>query len=121
MVQPALRAVLVAGDGAGVCSGDGVRSGRADHPVCGDEVELSVRMAGQRLLEVRWLARGCPAAMAVAALCSKALANVEAATAPAALQRAIVAHGGLAATERHAEALVLRALAEALRLPEALG
>lgn len=114
MVAPALRAVLLAGDGAGACDGPGVRTGRAEHPVCGDELELSVRAAAGVLSEVRWLARGCPATMAVAALAAKVLPGVPIASAAVSLQRAIAAHGGLQPAERHAEAMVLRALAAAV-------
>jgi NifU-like protein involved in Fe-S cluster formation len=113
MVTAALRELLERGDGAGECDGAGAASGRAQHPVCGDDVQLSVRVAGARIAELRWRASGCPASMAVAALAAKALPGVAVQDAAHALRAAIAAHGGLAATERHAEALVLRALAAA--------
>ncbi len=114
MVGPALREVLVRGDGAGQCEGPGAATGHASHPVCGDEVQLSVRRDGSRIAELRWRASGCPASMAVAALAAKVLPGVDGGSAAAALQAAIAAHGGLAPVERHAEALALRALAQAL-------
>jgi nitrogen fixation NifU-like protein len=113
MVTPALRDVLVRGEGAGECTGAGARAGSASHPVCGDEVQLSVRVDGRVIAAARWRASGCPASMAVAALAAQVLPGVDVADAPAVLRAAIAAHGGLAATERHAEALALRALAEA--------
>jgi NifU-like protein involved in Fe-S cluster formation len=113
MVAPRLHEVLVRGEGAGACAGEGVRSAGATHPVCGDHVELSVRRSGAMILEVRWRAAGCPAAMAVAALAAKVLKDVAVVAAAEVLRQAVAAHGGLAAHERHAEAIVLRALAEA--------
>jgi NifU-like protein involved in Fe-S cluster formation len=114
MVGEALRAVLLAAEGAGLLEGGGVATGRADHPVCGDEVVLSVRLDGDRIAALRWQARACPAATAVAALAAKVLPGVQVVAAPATLRAAIGAHGGLAAHERHAEALLLRALAAAV-------
>jgi NifU-like protein involved in Fe-S cluster formation len=113
MVGPALRELLVAGALAGECTGDGVVAGQAEHPVCGDRVQLSLRLAHGTIAEARWRAAGCPASVAVAALAAKVLAGVPIADAPSVLRAAIAAHGGLAAHERHAEAMVLRALAAA--------
>ena len=113
MVGAGLREVLVRGEGVGECVGAGVAAGSAEHPVCGDHVQLSVRAGGGMIDEVRWRAAGCPAAMAVAALAAKVLRGVPVVSAGDVLRAAIVAHGGLAAAERHAEAIVLRALAQA--------
>jgi NifU-like protein involved in Fe-S cluster formation len=114
MVGQLLRDVLLRGDGVGECAGPGASSGAAEHPVCGDHVQLSVRVDGGAIVDARWRAAGCPASMAVAALAAQALPGARVDGAPAALRAAIAAHGGLDATERHAEALVLRALAAAL-------
>jgi NifU-like protein involved in Fe-S cluster formation len=113
MVSPALREVLVRGDGAGECSGPHAAVGAAEHAVCGDRVQLSVRVERGAIVEARWRADGCPASMAVAALAAVALRGVPVAEAAAALRAAIAAHGGLHAAERHAEQLVLQALARA--------
>jgi NifU-like protein involved in Fe-S cluster formation len=113
VVSERLRLVLEHGRGVGDCSGDDVRSGSAEHPVCGDRVQLSLRLAGGVITELRWRAAGCPASMAVAALAAQELAGVAPDAAPAALRAAIAAHGGLGAHERHAEGMVLRALAQA--------
>lgn len=113
-MEPRLRALLLAGEGMGELAGAGVTAGRAEHPICGDVVELSVHRLADRIAAVRWRATACPASMAVAALAARVLADVPVAEAPAALQAAIAAHGGLAAHERHAEGLLLRALAAAL-------
>lgn len=87
--------------------------GTAEHPVCGDRVQLSVRHDRGVIHELRWRASACPATTAVAALAAKVLAEVPIAGAEAALRAAISAHGGLEPHERHAEAVVLKALAAA--------
>ena len=86
----------------------------AEHAICGDRLQLSVRKEDGTIRAVRWRAAGCPASMAVAALCAKVLVDVPVAAAATALRSAIAAHGGLAAHERHAEGMALRALAAAL-------
>lgn len=113
MVSSRLRELMLAAEGAGELEGDAVRRGAADHPVCGDRVQLSVRFDGDAVAELRWRASGCPATMAVAALAARALVGCPEPRWPEALRAAITAHGGLAAHERHAEGLVLRALAAA--------
>ncbi|MGB3967736.1 MAG: iron-sulfur cluster assembly scaffold protein, partial [Planctomycetota bacterium] len=75
MVGARLRELLLAGEGAGDCTGPGARVGTADHPVCGDTVQLSVRVDAGTIRELRWRASGCPATVAVAALAAKVLAG----------------------------------------------
>jgi NifU-like protein involved in Fe-S cluster formation len=113
VVGERLRAVLQRGLLVGDCVGADARSGSAEHPVCGDQVQLSLRLVDGRIGELRWRAAGCPASMAVAALAAQELTGVAPGAAAGALRAAIAAHGGLAAHERHAEAMVLRALAQA--------
>ena len=114
MVSPALRELMQRGELVGVCDGPEVRTGSAEHGVCGDQVQLSVRCRDGRLLEVRWLAQGCPATLAIAALAARTWTDLPHSEATDALSAAIAGHGGLAAHERHAAALVLRALAAAM-------
>ncbi len=113
-MSPALRSLLQRAPGAGDLAGTDVRVGRAEHPVCGDEVELSVRVRAGRIAELAWRARGCPASVAVAAAAHEALRDVELGAARAALAAHIDALGGLGQTERHALTLVLQALDGAL-------
>ena len=113
MVADRLREVMLRAERVGELVGPEVRSGSAEHPVCGDRVVLSVRREGDRIAEVRWRASGCPASMAVAALAAPVLVDVPAADAGPTLRAAILEHGGLQAHERHAEAMVMRALAAA--------
>jgi nitrogen fixation NifU-like protein len=110
MVSQRLRQVMLAAVGAGRLAGEGIRHGCASHPVCGDEVDLQLRCRGDAIAELAWQARGCPATMAVVALAGQVLPGQPLAGAAEALRAALAAHGGLAAAERHAEALFLRAL-----------
>ena len=115
IMESSLRQVLLAGEGVGELTGPGTGQGVADHPVCGDRVQLSVQHEDGTIRAVRWRAAGCPASMAVAALCAKVLVDVPVASAAAALRAAVAAHGGLASHERHAEVMALRALAVAVQ------
>jgi NifU-like protein involved in Fe-S cluster formation len=113
MVSDRLREVMLRAEGVGELTGPEVHTGRAEHPVCGDQILLHVRFLAGNIEQLRWQANGCPAAMAVAALASVVLPGTALATAPSTLQNALQAHGGLRAHERHAEGLLLRALAQA--------
>ncbi|MFT4514281.1 MAG: hypothetical protein ACI89X_000794 [Planctomycetota bacterium] len=114
MVKEALKAVLERGFGVGELTGENVGSGFAEHPICGDRVQLSVRHEDGVVHEVRWRADGCPASMAIAALAAEVLVDVPETKFEAVLHQAIGSHGGLARHEHHAEAMVVRAMREAL-------
>jgi NifU-like protein involved in Fe-S cluster formation len=114
MVSEGLRALLERGDGVGELTGKDVSTGFAEHPICGDRVELSVRVQGGMLREVRWRAAGCPASMAVAALTTAVLQDVSVQQFESVLHAAIADRGGLKRHERHAAAMVIRALQEAV-------
>lgn len=113
MVRAALRAMLQCDEHVGECVGGDARTGAAEHAVCGDRVQLSVRCVDGQLHDVRWRAEGCPATLAVAALAARTWRSLPLPRAESALQAALAAHGGLDPHERHAAALVLRALAAA--------
>jgi NifU-like protein involved in Fe-S cluster formation len=115
MVSPRLRALLLQNEGAGALAGAGVRTGQSEHPVCGDQVEVDVRVAGGVIEALRWRARGCPATQAVAAAAAGALLGCALDAAPQALRARLAELGDLAAHERHAEAMFLRALEQACR------
>ena len=91
-----------------------VATGRAEHPICGDVVEVDVRIDAGRILDLRWRANGCPATHAVAACAHGALPGSEVAAAAMTLRRALATLGDLAAAERHAEALFGRAFTAAV-------
>jgi nitrogen fixation NifU-like protein len=45
------------------------------NPVCGDILRLSIRMAGERIAEARFLCRGCTTAIAAASFLTEQLAG----------------------------------------------
>lgn len=112
-MSDALRRVMLAAEGAGELGGGGVQSGRASHPVCGDEVAVDVRLSGDIVEELAWRARGCPACVAVAAAAPEALRGAARGEAPELLRGRLDQLGGLARHERHAERIFLEALAQA--------
>lgn len=119
MVSPQLRALAAAAAGAGRIdlargAATTVASGRGEHPVCGDEVEVDVAIEGGRVADLRWRAKGCPATYAVAAAAHAALVGKLVVDAAACLRAELARLGDLAPTERHAEAMFCRALAQAI-------
>jgi NifU-like protein involved in Fe-S cluster formation len=121
MVSEALRRLALAADGAGELAGADVRSASREHPVCGDVVTLFVRVRDGRFDDVRWLAHGCPATMAAAAAARGAWLGAAPAEAATRLRARLAQLGDLAAAERHAERLLLDALAQALAAGPAAG
>jgi NifU-like protein involved in Fe-S cluster formation len=113
VVSEALRAASRAAIGAGSLAGAGVARGRAEHPVCGDELELDVRVREGVVAELAWRARGCPATLAVAACLHGACVGAAIGDARTRLEAQLGRLGGLAAHERHALELALRCLAQA--------
>ena len=113
MVTQALREVMLAADGAGRLTGDGVSTGSAEHPVCGDRIELDCRIEADTFVEIAWRAEGCPATMAVVAAAPAAWTGQPIAVAEDRLRQRLHALGGLAKTEAHALSMLLRALREA--------
>lgn len=112
-MSEALRTLLRQAPGAGELAGEDVVRGRAEHAVCGDEVEVDVRLAGGVVAELAWRARGCPACMAAAAAAHGALVGAPFAQARARLAERVAALGGLGPTGQHALDLVANALAAA--------
>src|SRR5208283_4506452 len=51
---------------------DADASARIENPACGDILELTIKVAGDRVAEIRFRARGCVAAMA----CGSALTEL---------------------------------------------
>ena len=113
-MSDALRAASRAADGAGRLTGDRVRSGRAEHPVCGDELEVDVLLGDGRIEDLAWRAHGCPATLAVAACLRPACLGTTPAEVPARIASRVAELGGLATHERHALDLGARAVAMAI-------
>lgn len=113
-MSDALRRVMLAAKGCGELTGEGVAGGRAEHPICGDVVELQVRLLEGRVAEVAWRARGCVACMAVTAAAWQVLPGGAPGEARLRLKEHLDRLGGLQPYERHAENLVLRAFGQAV-------
>ena len=87
-----------------------------ENPACGDTLQLTVKMQDGRIAEIRFLARGCVAAMA----CGSALTEL---VRGRSLEQAkelrreelLAAVGGLPPASAHASHLAMDALAAALR------
>jgi NifU-like protein involved in Fe-S cluster formation len=115
MVGPALRQLLLEAPGAGSLAGPGVLTGAAEHPVCGDVVEVDLRLAGGCIDALAWRAQGCPASLAVAAAAATSLPGVASTAVASALRQRLQQLGDLGEHERHAERLVLDAVRAALQ------
>ena len=112
-MKAALREVMLRGEGAGELVGAEVCTGDAEHPVCGDVVEVDCRLSEGRILELAWRAQGCPATLAVAASAQKALLGRHTRDAPGLLAGRLQQLGGLDPEEHHAQRLFLLALSRA--------
>ena len=84
-------------NGAGKLTGP-LRRGRADNPLCGDEVDVDVREEAGRLIDVAHRTRGCAFTVASASLlarCVPGLTAVEALDRVATLLRELAGTGPL--------------------------
>lgn len=114
-MNAALREAMQAQDGAGDLTGAGVKTGEAEHPVCGDLVRIQVRLDDDgAIADLAWRADGCPATLAVASIARATLVGHRPDRAEHALRRRLGELGGLARHETHAQAMLLRALAAAV-------
>jgi NifU-like protein involved in Fe-S cluster formation len=88
--------------------------GKAEHPACGDVLEVELRVADGRVVDAGFMAHACSSVIAVASLAVDALKGEdEAAARGFDASRAVDAAGGLPENRRHAVAVVTRALAAA--------
>lgn len=85
------------------------------NPACGDVLKLTFRLAGNRIEEIRFLAKGCVPSMACASALTELVQGmtVEAARALK-LEQLVNEVGGLPPASMHAGHLALDALAAAL-------
>ncbi len=109
MIAAQLREYFARARFAGVVGGPTARA-EVENPVCGDHLVLTLRSEAGRVGELRFLARGCVAAMGCAAALTELMQGRTLAEL-AAFSRAdlMAAVGGLPAESRHAAALVLDA------------
>jgi nitrogen fixation NifU-like protein len=86
-----------------------------ENPACGDVLKLTLKLAGDRIAEIRFLARGCVASMACGSALTELLQGKTLSEARALKREELVsAVGGLPAGSAHASHLALDALAAAL-------
>lgn len=85
------------------------------NPVCGDRMRVMIRVADDRIAEVRWLTRGCPPAIATSSFASEMVKGWTLDEA-AALTRERIAEeiGGLPKDKVHCSVLAADALKAAI-------
>jgi len=113
-MQGPLREIMREAPGAGRLEGDGVCTGFADHPVCGDECEVDLRVENGVVVDYRWRAVGCPATTAVPAAATAAWRDCPVRELEARLDSRLGQLGGLARHEGHAVRTLMRAVERAL-------
>jgi len=86
-----------------------------ENPACGDVLRLSLKIAGGRIAEIRFLAKGCVPAIACGSALTE-LAQGRTVEDARALKREHLVHaiGGLPEASTHASHLAMDALAKAL-------
>ncbi|HLB27484.1 MAG TPA: iron-sulfur cluster assembly scaffold protein [Dehalococcoidia bacterium] len=85
--------------------------GYETNPVCGDTMRLTLRINGGRIVEARFQASGCPAAMAAASVCTERVRGLSLAEAEAITKEQYAgALGGLPAGKMHCSVLAADAV-----------
>ena len=92
---------------------DGI--GRVGDPACGDYLEVQIKVEGNCLTAVRFLCRGCPAAIACASVMTELATGCDLDEAAEVTDEVVEdALGGLPADKRHCSNLAAAALGEAV-------
>jgi len=87
-----------------------------ENPACGDLMRLSIRIEAGRVSEVRYQTRGCTASVAAGSALTELVQGRNAAELDAIDSASVInALGGLIPESRHAAALCVDALREAIR------
>jgi nitrogen fixation protein NifU and related proteins len=87
-----------------------------ENPGCGDVLQLSLKIENQRIVEVRFKAKGCVPAMACGSLLTEMLHGRTLAEAhKISREQLLAASGGLPDTSLHASHLAMETLAAALK------
>ncbi len=87
-----------------------------ENPACGDIMQLSLKLAGGRVAEVRYRTKGCVTAIACGSRLTEMLAGRSVADLRSLRREELVASlGGLTNESMHASHLAMDALAAALR------
>ena len=86
------------------------------NPVCGDVLQLAVRIEGERIAEARFLCRGCTTSIACASLLTEQIRNRALSEASSVTAQSLsLTLGGLPAATFHGAELAADALATMLR------
>lgn len=86
-----------------------------ENPACGDRLRLALRIDGNRILEVRFKAKGCVPSMACASRLAEMVMGMDVVDARRLNREQLVESlGGLPEASRHAGYLAMDALREAL-------
>jgi nitrogen fixation protein NifU and related proteins len=86
-----------------------------ENPVCGDILQLAARVSAGRIVEIRFLAKGCVPVMACGSALAEFLQGKTLAEAAGLRRQALVEKlGGLPAASSHASQLAMDALAALL-------
>ena len=89
---------------------------RLENPACGDQLELTLRIAGGRIDAIRFRAKGCVAAVACgSALTERATGKTLGEAESLSHEEIVATVGGLPASSMHASHLAIDALRAALR------
>jgi nitrogen fixation protein NifU and related proteins len=93
---------------------------RLEHPVCGDIMQLAVKLAGGRIDQVRFKTRGCVASIAAGSCLTEMIQGKSVAEARAFHRDQLMeALGGLPNASAHATHLAMDVLAQVLKnLPQ---
>jgi NifU-like protein involved in Fe-S cluster formation len=90
-------------------------SAQVENPACGDILEISLKLAGERIVEIRFRAKGCVAAMACGSALTELVRGKTIGEARSLRRERIVELlGGLPEASGHAGYLAMAALAAAL-------
>jgi nitrogen fixation protein NifU and related proteins len=88
---------------------------RLEHPVCGDIMRLAIKLAGERIEQVRYKTRGCVASIAAGSCLTEMIQGKSLSEARALRRDQLVeALGGLNNASMHASHLAMDALEQVL-------
>jgi nitrogen fixation NifU-like protein len=91
-----------------------------ENPACGDVLKLSIKVSGDRIASIRFLAKGCVSSVACGSALTELVRDATIETARELKREQLVAAvGGLPAASQHASHLAMDALAAVLdQLPD---
>ncbi len=90
---------------------DADASAQLENPACGDVLKLSIKVSGDRIAAIRFLAKGCVSSVACGSALTELVRDATIETARALKREQLVAAvGGLPAASQHASHLAMDAL-----------